>query len=236
MASNVSAPRYRLNNNMTYNEDDLLPLSAMQHLVFCERQCALIHIEGVWEDNILTTQGHHLHDKAHEGTSELRGDVLTVRSLRLRSLRLGLSGQADVVEFHRDEINGIALPGREGRWQPFPVEYKRGHPKRNSCDEVQLCAQALCLEEMLQYDLRSGALFYGETRHRLDVAFDSALRLETEQAAARLHALFRSRQTPPALYEKKCQSCSLLDLCRPRETSGNRRVAQWLERTIGKDP
>jgi CRISPR-associated exonuclease Cas4 len=218
-----------------HNEDDLLPISALAQIVFCERRCALIHLEGAWEDNIATTQGSHLHERAHEEGAELRGDLLIVRALRLRSLHIGITGQADVVEFHRQTETGAVLPGRTGFWRPFPVEYKRGHSRPEPSFLVQLCAQALCLEEMLHTDVLAGALFFGKERRRLDVAFDFALRLETQQTAERLHALFRSRQTPPARYEKKCQSCSLIGLCRPRETGGNRRVAQWLEKTIGKD-
>jgi CRISPR-associated exonuclease Cas4 len=163
-------------------EDDLLPLSALQHLMFCERQCALIHVEQVWADNRLTVEGTHLHRKADSGEAESRGDVRTTRGVPLRSLRLGLIGKADVVELHRMHSGG------KEKWLPFPVEYKRGKPKPDRSDEVQLCAQALCLEEMLGVEIATGALFYGTTRRREDVAFDHELRAETESAAARLHA------------------------------------------------
>ncbi len=218
-----------------YDEDELLPISGLGQLIYCERRAALIHIEGLWEENVFTTEGAHMHEKVHEAGAELRGEVLTVRGLRMRSLRLGLTGQADVVEFHLDEARGVALAGRPGRWRPFPVEFKRGRPKRDPCDEVQLCAQALCLEEMLDCSIAEGALFYGQTRHRTPVAFGLELRRQTERAAERLHALFRSRQTPPARDEKKCETWSLRDLCRPRETSGARRVEQWLIRSIGEE-
>ncbi len=215
-----------------FDDDDLLPLSALQHLSYCVRQCALIHIEGAWEENVFTTQGRHLHERAHDGTAELRGDVLTVRSLRLRSLRLGLSGQADIVEFHRDEEHGIEIAHRPGRWIPFPVEYKRGRPKRNRCDEVQLCAQAVCLEEMLDTSIADGALFYGQTRKRFDVTFDATLRRETEQLAARLHELIDSQKTPPAVYEKKkCDNCSLISLCQPQATA-RQSILTWMEKQI----
>ncbi len=220
---------------MPFVEDDLLPLSALQHLQYCERQCALIHIEGLWEENVFTTQGRHLHERAHGGKAELRGSILTVRSLRLRSLRLGLVGQADVVEFHRTDANGVELSGRSARWRPFPVEYKRGRPKRDRCDEVQLCAQALCLEEMLDTAIEVGALFYGQTRRRFDVAFDATLRHETESTAERLRALVTSRKTPSAVYEKKkCERCSLIGLCRPRRTGAMKSVANWLERQLAE--
>src|SRR5579859_4686917 len=143
-----------------YSEEDLLPISALQHLAFCERQWALIHLEGVWAENQLTAEGRVIHDRAHEPGTESRGDVRVSRGLRLRSLRLGLSGIADVVEFHRCGrrgdtsgkglvASGVALPSVSGSWAPFPVEYKRGRPKSGPFDEIQLCAQALCLEEML---------------------------------------------------------------------------------------
>ena len=159
-----------------YEEDELLPLSALQHLIFCERQCALIHVEQAWADNRFTVEGEHLHDRVHDAGGESRGDIRIARGLALRSLRLGLSGIADVVEFHRVTEAGILLPRVPGCWKPFPVEYKRGRPKRDRCDEVQVCAQAICLEEMLAAYVPNGALFYGATRHRFDVAFDQEIR------------------------------------------------------------
>jgi len=154
-----------------YDIEDLIQLSALQNMVFCSRQCALIHIEQVWSENRLTAEGRLMHERTHEEGGESRGNVRIERAVMLRSLRLGLVGMADVVEFHRLE---------DGRWQPFPVEYKHGKPKVDDCDKVQLCAQAICLEEMLNVEIPGGALFYGKTRRRLDVAFDSDLRQETE--------------------------------------------------------
>jgi CRISPR-associated exonuclease Cas4 len=200
---------------LNYCEDDLLPISALQHLRFCERQWGLIHIEQQWDENRLTAEGRVLHERVHEGSAEARPGVVIARGLHVRSLRLGLSGIADVVEFHRDAA-GIALVGREGRWRPFPVEYKRGRAKRDSCDEVQLCAQALCLEEMFGVTIEAGALFYGLPRRRCHVAFDARLQGETEALARRMHELCRVGITPPAVYSKKCESCSLYDRCLPR--------------------
>lgn len=220
-----------------HTEDSLLPLSALQHLVFCERQCALIHLEQAWEENTFTTEGKHLHEKAHDGTAELHGRVLTVRSLRLRSLRLGLSGQADVVEFNlvEKEQEGVSLKGRPGKWIPFPVEYKRGRPKRDRSDEVQLCAQAICLEEMLDFPIGDGALFYGQTRRRFDVSFDAVLRKETESLSLRLHELYSSRITPEAIYEKKkCEKCSLINICQPKATTELKSVSNWFDRQLTK--
>jgi CRISPR-associated exonuclease Cas4 len=220
-----------------YTEDDLVPLSALQHLRFCERQCALIHVEGLWAENRLTVEGAHLHRKVHDGPDEARGDVRTVRGMPLRSLRLGLVGQADAVEFHRrkgsaDEPPGVRLDGAPGEWIPFPVEYKRGRPKRDRSDELQLCAQALCLEEMLSVPISRGALFYGETRRRRDVELDAGLRAETEDAAARVHRLLAGGVTPRALREPKCESCSLLHLCLPEAQAPGRSASRYLARAL----
>lgn len=196
--------------NKTYNEDELIQLSALQHLVFCERQCALIHIEEVWSENLFTAEGRIMHDKVDTANRESRGSVRIEYGVPMRSLMLGLIGKADVVEFHRKD---------DGTWIPFPVEYKRGKPKMDDCDKVQLCAQAICLEEMMNVGIPEGALFYGQTRHRLDVKFDSALRKETESAAVRLRELMASGITPKAEYSKKCERCSLVDLCLPKVSS-----------------
>lgn len=206
-----------------FTEDDLLPLSALQHLVFCSRQCALIHLEGIWDENVLTVEGHGLHERTHQAGTERRGEIRIARGVRLRSLRLGLSGKADVVEFH---------PLPDSRLRPFPVEYKHGRPKAIQCDEVQLCAQALCLEEMLGHSIPAGALFYGQTRRRQDVAFDDPLRQVTEEAARRLHELFASRQTPPPEYGPKCENCSLQDQCLPQTIHRKRPVESWLDRQL----
>lgn len=190
-----------------YSEEDLLQLSALQHLVFCERQCALIHLEQVWEDNPLTVQGSQLHEKVDAGLGESRGDLRIARGLPLRSFRLGLAGRADAVEFHRQPSGEV--------WRPFPVEYKRGQPKSHRADEIQLCAQALCLEEMLAIPVPAGALFYGEPRRRHEVSFDAELRRLTEDAASRLHRLIASGVTPPPVREPKCDRCSLIGVCLP---------------------
>lgn len=211
-----------------YHEDDYIMLSALQHYLFCPRQCALIHLEQTWAENSLTMQGHILHERVHDVGREKRGDTIIVRGLRLSSARLGLSGQVDVVEFHKiNEIrpefhrgeNGCSLPNISGVWQPFPVEYKRGKPKKDHCDTVQLCAQALCLEEMLECPIPAGALFYGTERRRTDVAFDDALRAETEHSVTSVHALFTSGTTPAPIADKRCKSCSLQEQCLPEALS-----------------
>jgi CRISPR-associated exonuclease Cas4 len=206
-----------------FAEADLLPLSALQHLAFCERQCALIHIEGAWAENRLTAQGRLLHERVHEREDESRGDVRVARGLRLRSLRLGLVGQADVVEFHRQPA---------GPWRPFPVEYKRGRAKRGDCDRIQLCAQAMCLEEMTGVVVPEGALFYGTPRRREVVAFEPALRSAVTAAARRLHALIDSGRTPPATYADRCDNCSLLSLCRPRMPVVGGAVERYIARAL----
>ena len=206
--------------NKTYNEDDLIMLSALQHFVFCERQCALIHIEQVWEENRLTAEGHILHERVHEQDSESWGEVRIERGIALRSLRLGLSGVADVIEFHQ-------VPG-ENKWQPFPVEYKRGKPKPDSCDAVQLCAQALCLEEMLELEVMRGALYYGKIHRRHEVIFDEKLRRETEETAKQVHELIASGETPRPVYKLKCDNCSLFQLCMPKTIGKRSSVKRYL--------
>jgi CRISPR-associated exonuclease Cas4 len=216
-----------------FDEDDLLPLSALQHLIFCERQCALIHIEQVWADNPLTVEGGLLHERVDSAVVESRTGVRFARRVALHSLRLGVTGKADVVEFHRvgDDQPGAILPGVAGHWVPFPVEYKRGRPKLDESDRVQLCAQALCLEEMLYVPAPAGALFYGRTRRRFDVAFDVDLRARTEAACARLHDLLASGRTPVAVREPKCARCSLLDICKP--DAPRRSARDYLDAALG---
>lgn len=234
-----------------YSEDDLLPLSGLQHLAFCERQWGLIHLEDIWAENRFTVEGQHLHERVDHSETESRGDVRTARGVYLRSLRLGLSGRADVVEFDRVEnaesdalwqlnteagaaihADCVCLPGVAGLWRPAPVEYKRGRPKRDRMDEVQLCAQALCLEEMLNVTISLGALYYGQTRRRLDVAFDTDLRAETERLAMRMRELWDKRQTPRAEYAPKCRNCSLVELCRPKGIRENRSAKRYVSRSI----
>ncbi len=211
-----------------YNEDDLLMISALQHLLFCPRQCALIHIEQQWTENRYTAEGKIMHERVDEVGKESRGQIRTVFGLPLRSLRLGLSGRADAVEYHRQGDDSALTPF----WQPFPVEYKRGKPKKNDSDLVQLCAQAICLEEMLACSVPEGAMYYGKPRRRMTVIFDDTLRKETTDAARRLHELIESGRTPQARYEKKCDSCSLLSLCMPKVTGAHRSVQGYMTRTL----
>lgn len=197
-----------------HDEANLLPLSALQHLLFCERQCALIHLEQVWAANQFTAEGNLLHERTHDGPDESRPGVRIARGMPVRSFELGLSGRCDVVEFH-------------GNGDVLPVEYKRGKPKAHAADEVQLCAQAMCLEEMLGVHIERGMLYYGKRRRRTDVPFYPGLRELTRDSAHRIHALIESRQTPIAQREKKCESCSLLEICMPDALRFRRTVASW---------
>jgi CRISPR-associated exonuclease Cas4 len=209
-------------------EDELLPLSALQHLLFCERQCALIHIEQQWDENIYTAEGRIIHERVDSGRPETRKNLRLQFAMPLRSLRLGLVGKADVVEFHRNDPAMAGSRSSTTVWQPFPVEYKRGRPKKDDSDRVQLCAQAICLEEMLPVHVPEGALFYGKTKRRLAVAFDSELRTQTESAAARLHQLFDAGKTPAPIYSKKCDRCSFLESCLPRTLHGGKSALRYL--------
>jgi CRISPR-associated exonuclease Cas4 len=201
---------------MSYREDDYLQLSGIQHFLFCRRQWALIHIEQQWAENLRTVDGRLMHKNAHDSQSHTRrGDTLTVRGLKIHSSRLGLSGECDVVEFRKDP-HGVPLSMTDGLWQPYPVEYKRGNVKPSPMDEAQLCAQAMCLEEMLCCDVPDGALFYGETRHRHPVQFTPELRRVVEEAVLEMHQLFQRGYTPKGKPTKGCNACSLKDLCLPR--------------------
>lgn len=226
-----------------HSESDFLPLSALQHFVYCERQCALIHLERAWRENRLTAEGRRLHKNAHEGGPKTRNGERTTRGLEVRSLTLGLVGICDIVLWKPpdDLLPGLSLPEAwrqaspddRQRWQITPVEYKRGKPKKSDCDRVQLCGQALCLEEMLGVSIPAGQLFYGKTRRRTDVPFDDSLRLRTRQAAERMRAMLASRVTPPALYDKaKCDRCSLMPDCLPKLSNRRHPASTWLERQL----
>lgn len=203
-----------------FTEDQLLPLSALQHWLYCPRQCGLIHLEQVWAENKFTAEGQVLHHKAHEGPDESKAGVRITRSLPVRSFHLGISGQCDIVEFHAD--------GRV-----VPVEYKRGKPKSHRADELQLCAQAMCLEEMLGVKISSACLFYGENRRRTTVEFDETLRRLVTDTTASLHTMITSRQTPLAEYEaRRCDACSLIELCQPKSMRFKRGVQAWFSAAL----
>ncbi|RZU38231.1 CRISPR-associated Cas4 family exonuclease [Fluviicoccus keumensis] len=207
--------------------NETLYLSRLQHYLYCPRQFALIELEGVWVENRFTAEGQVLHQKVNEREQVRRGNIRTVSALPLASESLGIEGIADVVEFHRDD---------DGPESAFPIEYKRGKPKSHRADEVQLCAQALCLEEMLGQSISAGALFYGETRRRQDVTFDQALRDLTLQAIDECRAIISTGQTPAPIYEpRKCRGCSLMDICQPQSLGRHVHVADWLARQVKED-
>ncbi len=199
-----------------YAEEDYIMLSGIQHFAFCRRQWALIHIEQQWEENYKTTAGELMHKKAHEeGSFEKRGDLLVTRGLRIASHELGFSGQCDVVEFHQDK-NGITVFGYDGKWSIVPIEYKHGRPKEHNADELQICAQAICLEEMFQTSIEEGFLYYGENRRRSKVIFDADLRSEVRNISNEMHELFHKGYTPKVKSSKQCKACSLENLCVPK--------------------
>jgi len=199
------------------DNDDFLPLSGLQHLAFCPRQWGLIHLEQQWAENRLTAEGRLLHENTDTCRQTRRYDLRTTRGMWLESRRLKLVGRADVVEF---------------RPVPFPVEYKRGKRKPTDCDAVQLCAQALCLEEMLGVEVPRGAFFYGEPRRRLEVDFTSELRQGTEALSRTMHDLYKKGQTPPAKFGKHCRSCSLVDVCLPAATARSYGTSAWVDRQL----
>ena len=207
-------------------------LSGLQHFAFCRRQWALIHIEHQWQENWRTTEGNLFHQHAHDaGARERRGSILTIRGLSILSRTLGVSGQCDVVEFHLDE-NGVPLQGEEGLWLPYPVEYKHGSPKTKDADALQLCGQAMCLEEMLCCTIPEGALFYGETRRRCVITFDEELRQQVRTMLEEMHRLYKRGYTPRVKPTKACNACSLKELCLPsllRKDSSSRYLRDALE-------
>lgn len=198
-----------------WEDEDLLSISGLQHLMFCERQWALIHMEQEWNENVLTVEGRQLHQFVHEQGSEVRAGTRMVRGLWLRSLTLGLYGVADLVEFH-PFAEGAILPGVSGKWLPYPVEYKRGRKRYDRADEVQLCAQGLCLEEMLGVSIPRGAVYYGQPRRRSEIELSAELRGEVERICHRARELYEARRIPPPRLGRHCLNCSLENVCMPQ--------------------
>lgn len=189
-----------------YTEDNFIMISALQHYVFCPRQCALIHVEDAWSENLYTVRGNILHEKADTDTYETRGNIKTVRGLRIHSLHYGLVGRCDVVEFNKTNTGNEVIP----------VEFKAGKPKENISDKVQLCAQALCLEEMLNIKILKAAFFYGKIRRRNIVDIDDELRRQTENIISKVRYIVSGKIIPAAKYEAKCRNCSLQTICQPK--------------------
>jgi len=199
-----------------YNEEDFLLLSGIQHFIFCRRQWALIHIEQQWSENYRTVDGHIFHEKAHSNIMpEKRGDIIISRSMPVLSRQLGVTGVCDVVEFHRDK-NGISVNGLENKYKISPVEYKRGKPKDNDSDILQLVGQAICLEEMLCCNIETGYLYYGEIRHREQVDINQDLRKKVYDIFKEMHDLYTRKYTPKVKSNNSCKSCSLIDICLPK--------------------
>lgn len=212
-----------------YGDDELLLLSGIQHFAFCSRQWALIHIEQQWCENVKTVEGKHLHERVDDPFAKDSSNTLVVwRSVNLLSYRLGLIGRADVVEFKKNN-SGVKLPGKEGMWTPFPVEYKRGKPKPDERDEVQLCAQAICMEEMFKTVINEGALYYGEIRRRSIIQFTKEVRKQVYDYTDEMHLLFKDSITPPPIYKSHCKSCSLFDICLPKNINQLRTVNSYLK-------
>lgn len=212
-----------------FTEAQLLPLSALQHYLFCPRQCALIHVEQQWAENRFTAEGNVFHKRAHDAPDEARPGVRITRSLPVRSFELGVSGQCDVVEFHnfKSQITNH-------KCTIVPIEYKRGKPKAHRADEVQLCAQAICIEEMLNVEIHEGFLFYGQRKRRTKVPFDTELRQLVATLSAEMHSMFSSGKNPPAEYEKaKCNACSLIEICQPNIHRLKRGADKWFQSQIG---
>lgn len=203
-------------------EDDTwsVPISALQHFLYCPRQCGLIHLEQIWAENTQTAQGRLMHQRSDKPGAGLRRGLRTVTAMPLNHPELGIHGVADVVEFAGAGADAPAMP----------VEYKRGRPKQHRADEVQLCAQALCLEHMLHQRIAGGALFYGEQRRRHEVAFDDELRTLTVDTIGGVRRMLESGQTPSARYDAaRCDKCSLLSDCRPLCLNRPRTVHAWLQ-------
>lgn len=220
---------------MAYREEEFLQLSGVQHFKFCRRRWALIHVENQWEENYHTIDGELMHQHAHDGDfRESRGDVIITRAMPVFSHTLGVSGQCDVLEFYR-EANGISLAGQEGLWRPFPIEYKRGKPNPQAGEVLQLCGQAMCLEEMLTCEIPEGALYYGELRRRYPVEFTKEIRQEVKDCLEEMHQLYRRGRTPKVKPKKGCSACSLREICLPKLMS-TPTVAQYLADHLEETP
>lgn len=203
---------------MLSREEDFHPISALQHMAFCPRQAGLIHLEQVWAENKRTAEGKTLHERVDEGYREYRKGLRQISGIRVQSLALGIQGRLDVLELERDDgsVSSVSFLGLDGGWKLRPVEFKRGEPKDDDWDEIQLCAQALCLEEMADVSISEGAIFYGEIRRRVDVQIDEALRHRTREVIREFDAMMSSRILPHPVWKKACRACSLLEICQPK--------------------
>lgn len=215
-------------------EEDYLMLSGIQHFAYCRRQWALIHIESQWAENERTVEGDLFHRRAHDERSvEVRGDTIIMRGLRVFSHTLKVSGACDVVEFHR-AADGITLSDYAGKWSVYPVEYKKGRPKSNDADELQLCGQAMCLEEMLSCAIPRGSLYYGEPKRRTEVEFTGELRARVRDSLAEMHACYDRGYTPRVKPHKGCAACSLKEICVP-SLNRSPKVSEYLSQHMKED-
>ena len=218
---------------MIYSEDEYLMLSGVQHFAFCRRQWALIHIENQWAENYRTVDGNIMHERVHDAKfHEKRGETVITRAMPVSSARLGISGECDAVELKKD-VKGIELYGLDGKYTVTPVEYKRGEPKENDCDAVQLMAQALCLEDMLCCDIKFGYLYYGEIRRRVKVVFDSELRKRTEDIISEMHDLYKKQYTPKVKRRKCCNACSMKNICLP-VICVDKKASEYIREMLGE--
>ncbi len=220
---------------MNYSEDDYLLLSGIQHFSFCRRQWGLIHIEQVWKENELTAGGRIVHERVHnKSLSESRNEELIIRGMPVKSSVLGISGECDAVVFRKAD-NGVTLHGREGIWSVLPVEYKRGSSKTNDCDRLQVAAQTMCLEEMFCCQIKQAALYYHETRNREYIEITDELRERVKESFADMHDMYRRGYTPKVKPDRKCESCSLKELCVPKLMK-KKSVAQYVKSHIDELP
>ncbi|MBU2444379.1 MAG: CRISPR-associated protein Cas4 [Bacteroidetes bacterium] len=215
-----------------YTEDDFILISALQHYVYCPRQCALIHVEDAWNENVFTVRGNILHEKVDSDTYETRGTKKTVRGLRIHSFRLGITGRCDVVEFRQSKNSAshseLVSESSEANLVVLPVEFKSGEPKEDVSDKVQLCAQVFCLEEMLNKKISHGAFFYGKIRRRNVVEIDNELRVQTESIIASAREIISKKIIPLAEYSAKCRNCSLQNICQPKAMN-KRKLKQYMK-------
>lgn len=214
-----------------YSEDDYLMLSGLQHFIYCRRQWALIHVEKQWQENFQTVSGEIFHERTHNSAiHEVRKDTIITRGMKVESKIMGLSGNCDVVEFHldKDGVNIRGLGKDQEKYRLVPIEYKRGKPKEHEADMIQLCAQAMCLEEMLVCDIPYGYLYYGETKRRTEVEFTDLLREKVRSCAKEMHQYYKRGYTPKVRVHKGCGSCSLKDICLPK-LNKNLSVEQYMD-------
>lgn len=217
---------------MFYNDDDFFMISGIQHFVFCRRQWAMIHVENIWNDNILTVQGQNLHKKADNPfKDEKRNNIITVMAMPVKSQTLGIYGKCDIVEFYENEDVGVYLPKYAKTYTVVPVEYKHGSLKKDDSDVLQLLAEAVCLEEMLATKIDYGYIYYAKKRRREKIVFSSELRDKLERCINEMHDYMKKGYTPKVKEQRKCKSCSLYNLCFP-DLFDKEQVSTYLQRRL----